>query len=107
MKFHKIVGLALAAGLAAASAQAQTVRVGFVTSMSGPSASIGEQMDRAVRLYMQQNEASLAPIRIEIIRRDDTGPNPEVARRLTQELITRERVQLLTGYIYTPNAMSI
>ena len=56
---------------------------------------------------MQQNEASLAPIRIEIIRRDDTGPNPEVARRLTQELITRERVQLLTGYIYTPNAMAI
>jgi branched-chain amino acid transport system substrate-binding protein len=111
MKLLKIVGLALAAplmmGLAAAPVQAQTVRVGFVTSMSGPSASIGEQMDRAVRLYMQQNEASLAPIRIEIIRRDDTGPNPEVARRLTQELITRERVQLLTGYIYTPNAMAI
>src|SRR3979490_2458105 len=105
MKLLEIVSRALTAaplmiGLAAiplaVPAGAQTVRVGFVTSLSGPSASIGEQMDRAVRLYMQQNEASLAPIRIEIIRRDDTGPNPEVARRLTQELITRERVQLLT-----------
>ena len=112
MKLLEIVSRALAAaplmiGLAAVPADAQTVRVGFVNSTSGPSASIGEQMDRAVRLYMQQNEAALAPIRIEIIRRDDTGPNPEVARRLTQELITRDRVQLLTGYIYTPNAMAI
>jgi len=116
MKLLEIVSRALVAAplmiglpiyLGAVSADAQTVRVGFVNSTSGPSASIGEQMDRAVRLYMQQNEASLAPIRIEIIRRDDTGPNPEVARRLTQELITRERVQLLTGYIYTPNAISI
>ena len=104
MKLLEIVSRALAAAplmasLATAPASAQTVRIGFVNSTSGPSASIGEQMDRAVRLYMQQNEASLAPIRIEIIRRDDTGPNPEVARRLTQELITRERVQILTGYI--------
>ncbi len=111
MKLLKLVSLALAAplaiGLAAAPADAQTVRVGIVNSMSGPSASIGDQLDKAIRLYMQLNEASLAPIRVELIRRDDTGPNPEVARRLTQELITRERVQLLTGYVYTPNAMAI
>jgi branched-chain amino acid transport system substrate-binding protein len=97
---------ALVTGLAVA-ARAQTVRVGFVASLSGPSASLGEQMDRAVRLYLQLNEASLAPSHIEIIRRDNAGPNPEVARRLTQELITREHVQLLTGYDFTPNAMAI
>jgi branched-chain amino acid transport system substrate-binding protein len=91
----------------AARAQAPVVRIGVVNTMSGPNASIGDQMDKAIRLYMQQHEASLAPIRIELIRRDDGGPNPEVARRLTQELITRERVQLLAGYVYTPNAMAV
>src|SRR5690242_20861685 len=38
-----------------------------------------------------------AGTKIEIIRRDDTGPNPEVARRLAQELITRDRVNFLGG----------
>ncbi len=107
MRLLRIATLALTAMISTGAADAQTVRVGFVTSLSGPSASIGDLMDKAVRLYIEQNAASIAPIRVEIIRRDDTGPNPEVARRLTQELITRERVQILTGYIYTPNAMAV
>ena len=107
MRFFRIATLALAAMLSAGVAEAQTVRVGLVTTLSGPGASIGVLMDKAVRLYIEQNAASIAPVRVEVIRRDDTGPNPEVARRVTQELITRERVQLLMGYVYTPNAMAV
>jgi branched-chain amino acid transport system substrate-binding protein len=106
---RQFAGTALA-GVAAphvARAQAPVVRIGIVNTTSGPNASIGDQMDKAIRLYMQQNEASLAPVRIELIRRDDGGPNPEVARRLAQELITRDRVQILTGFVYTPNAMAV
>lgn len=109
MSRRQFAGTVLA-GVAAphvARAQAQPVKVGVVLTTSGPGASIGDQMDKAIRLYMQQNEAALAPVRIELVRRDDGGPNPEVARRLTQELITRDRVQLLTGYVYTPNAMAV
>src|SRR5262249_29122666 len=44
---------------------------------------------------------------IEWVRRDDTGRTPEVAKRLAQELITRDKVQLLTGVVWTPNALSV
>ena len=57
---------------------------------------------------MKLHEKDLPPgVTIELVKRDDTGPNPEVAKRLAQELITRDKVQLLTGVIWTPNALAI
>ena len=44
---------------------------------------------------------------LEILRRDDTGPNPEVAKRMAQELIARDHVQLLAGTVYTSNALAV
>jgi branched-chain amino acid transport system substrate-binding protein len=93
--------------IAATSAVAQTVRVGLVTSSSGPFASLGDQIDKAVKLYTKQHADSLPPgVKIEIISRDDSGPNPDTAKRLTQELIVRDKVNFLTGFIWTPNAMA-
>jgi branched-chain amino acid transport system substrate-binding protein len=90
------------------AANAQTVKVGIINTYSGPLAPQGEQMERGIRLYMKQHESDLpAGVKIELIRRDDTGPNPEVAKRLAQELITRDHVQLLAGVIWTPNALAI
>jgi branched-chain amino acid transport system substrate-binding protein len=87
-----------------ASAQ-QTIKIGIILTYSGPNASLGEYVDKGLALYAKLHEKELpAGTRIEIIRRDDTGPNPEVARRLAQELITRERVNFLGGVIFTPNA---
>jgi len=94
--------------LASTAASAQTVKLGIIDSYSGPMAGVGEQLDRGIRLYMKQHEKDLPPgVKLEIIRRDDTGPNPEVAKRLAQELITRDHVQLLGGVVFTPNALSI
>ena len=99
--------MALAA-LAPGAGRAQTVKLGIVDSYSGPMAGVGEQLDRGIRLYMHQHEKDLPPgVKLEIIRRDDTGPNPAVAKRLAQELITRDHVQLLGGAIFTPNALAI
>jgi branched-chain amino acid transport system substrate-binding protein len=94
--------------LLAGAAGAQTVKVGVIDTYSGPFASVGEQLDRGIRLYMKQHAKDLPPgVKIELIRRDDTGPNPEVAKRLAQELITRDHVQILTGVVFTPCALSI
>ena len=80
---------------------AQTVKLGVVNTYSGPFAAVGDQLDRGIRLYVKQHEKDLPPgVKLEIIRRDDTGPNPEVAKRMAQELITRDHVQLLAGPIY-------
>src|SRR5215472_17131458 len=46
-------------------------------------------------------------VKVGIIRRDSTGPNPDVAKRLAQELITRDGVKILTGFVFTPNALAV
>ena len=89
------VAAAAIAALSSAGALAQEVKLGIVNTYSGPFAAVGEQLDRGIRLYMQQHEKDLPPgVKLDIIRRDDTGPNPEVAKRMAQELITRDHVQL-------------
>src|SRR3990172_1986623 len=91
----------LACGLAvlAGSAAAQTIKVGLLNSTSGPFASLGDQIDKSIKLYMKENAGKLPPgVKIELIVRDDGGPNPDVGKRVTQELIQRDKVQLLTGF---------
>ena len=113
IRFSVIKGIAkhLAAGGLlgiAALASAQTVRIGVVNTFTGPAASFGEMTDRAMKLYLKLHEGDLPPgVKIEFITRDDGGPNPDKARQLAQELITRDKVQLLAGVAFTPNALAI
>jgi len=106
----KIVLALLAAAFAAAAplAAAQTIKIGFITSYSGLNGNLGPYMERAVRLYIKEHQKELPPgVKIELITRDDTGPNPDKAKQLAQELIVRDKVNLLAGVIFTPNAMAI
>ena len=92
----------------AAVASAQTVKIGVVNTYTGPAASFGEMTDRAMNLYLKLHEKELpAGVKIELIRRDDGGPNPDKAKQLAQELIVREKVHLLAGVAFTPNALAI
>jgi branched-chain amino acid transport system substrate-binding protein len=98
------------AGLALAAPElpAQTIRIGTILTLSGPNATLGENLNKGIRLYVKLNEDKLPPgVKVEIITRDDGGPNPEKANQLAQELIVREKVQILTGHIWTPNAMAM
>jgi branched-chain amino acid transport system substrate-binding protein len=99
--------LALSAAAAASMAWAQTVKIGFITSYSGLNGNLGPYMERGMRLYLKQHEKELGGVKVEILTRDDTGPNPDKARQLAQELVVRDKVNLLAGVIFTPNAMSI
>lgn len=108
MRQMRFVLAALSAALFAGTASAQTIKVGIILTYSGPNASLGEYVDKGLSLYAKLHEKDLPPgVKVEIVRRDDTGPNPEVARRLAQELITRDRVNFLGGVIFTPNANAI
>jgi branched-chain amino acid transport system substrate-binding protein len=99
---------AAALTLVASTAFAQTIKIGFISTYSGLNANLGEYMERGMRLYMKMHEKELPPgVKLEILVRDDTGPNPDKARQVAQELIVRDKVQLLTGVIFTPNAMSM
>jgi branched-chain amino acid transport system substrate-binding protein len=92
----------------AAPVCAQTIKIGFITSYSGLNGNLGPYMERAVRLYMKQHEKELpSGVKIELLTRDDTGANPDKARQLAQELVVRDKVHLLAGVIFTPNALAI
>src|SRR5216683_7972260 len=99
-----LAGLALVFSPAAA----QTVKIGVILTYSGPFAQVGDEIDKGLKLYIKEHEKELpAGVKLELIVRDDTGPNPDVAKRLAQELITRDRVQLLTGVLASPNAAAV
>src|SRR5258707_9159876 len=106
MRFTKLAALA-AFALAASAASAQTVKIGFITSYPGLNGNLGPYMERAVRLYLKQHEKELGGVKVELLIRDDTGPNPDKARQLAQELVVRDKVNLLAGVIFTPNAMAM
>ena len=103
-----LAGSAVALPPVAQIAAAQTVKVGIILSYSGSFAEQGEEIDRGLKLYLKEHEKDLPPgVKVELVTRDDTGPNPELAKRLAQELITREHVQLLAGEVLSPNAAAI
>src|SRR3989440_4183350 len=101
------IALAATLALSAFAAAAQTVKIGFITSYSGLNGNLGPYMERAVRLYLKQHEKELGGVKIELLTRDDTGPNPDKARQLAQELVVRDKVNLLAGVVFTPNALAI
>jgi branched-chain amino acid transport system substrate-binding protein len=97
---------ALALGPLAASAQ--TIKIGFITSYSGLNGNLGPYMEKAARLYMKQHDKDLPKgVKVELLVRDDTGTNPDKAKQLAQELIVRDKVNMLAGVIFTPNALAI
>jgi branched-chain amino acid transport system substrate-binding protein len=101
------LGCAFALLLGAPSAQAQgTVKIGLINVLSGQFADAGIQLDNGVKTYMKQYGDTVAGKKIEIIRRDVGGPAPDVAKRLAQELVVREGVDILAGFLLTPNALA-
>jgi len=110
MKLTKIWQVVAAMGLLglAAFAQAEdTIKVGLIAPFSGPFADYGKQMDAGIKTYMKQYGDKVAGKRIEIIAKDTTGPVPEVAKRLAQELVVRDKVDFLAGFGLTPEALAV
>ena len=106
--FRRMIVLLAAAGASLPlSVAAQTVKVGLINSYTGFVAQAGDLGQKGMDLYLKEHEKDLPPgVKIELIKRDDTS-NPEVGKRLAQELITRERVQLLTGVLLSPVAAAV
>jgi len=89
-----------------ASAADGTVKIGLIVPMTGGQASTGKQLDNAVKLYMQQHGDTVADKKIEVILKDD-GANPENTKRIAQELIANDKVDILAGFGITPTALAV
>jgi branched-chain amino acid transport system substrate-binding protein len=108
MKRLVCAGIAILAAslLPSAGHAAGTVKIGLIMPYSGQFADAATQMDDAVKLYLKQHGDKLGGMDVEIIRKDTGGINPPVAKRLAQELVTRDNVDILAGFVLTPNALA-
>ncbi len=99
--------LACAASLTlAAAAQAAEVKVGVVLTYTGGAAELGEQVDRGMELYLKSHPEAFGGHTVNLVKRDAKRPGGDIAKNAVQELITRERVSMLAGFIFSPNAMA-
>ncbi|MEP7064321.1 MAG: ABC transporter substrate-binding protein [Betaproteobacteria bacterium] len=98
---------ALCAMIAVPAFAQQTVKLGLIGEFSGPFAEYGQQIYGGMKAYMKLHGDTVAGKKIEVIQRDTTGPAPDVAKRLAQELISRDKVDMLVGFGLTPNAMAV
>jgi branched-chain amino acid transport system substrate-binding protein len=97
--------VALAVGFGHAIAQDNTFKIGMVLPMTGPFASTGKQLEAAARLYLAQNGDTVAGKKVELIVKDDTGA-PDVTKRIAQEMVINDKVQVLAGFGLTPLAFA-
>ena len=99
--------IALSTGLAVLPAVAQdnVFKIGLILPMTGQQATTGRQIEAAARLYMAQNGDTVAGKKVQLIIKDDTSL-PDVTRRLAQELVVNEKVNVLAGMGITPSAMA-
>jgi branched-chain amino acid transport system substrate-binding protein len=98
-----VASIALAAVNAVAE---ETVKVGLILPMTGAFTSTGKQVEAGARFYIQQNGMTVAGRKIELILRDDGGV-PDNSKRIAQELLARDKVNILAGFGLTPIALAV
>lgn len=108
MKFSTLLSLTSALALASvpfvagdAAAQAnKKIKIGFITTLSGPNAAIGNDMKNSVELAIEHLGKKMGGIPVEIIYEDDEQ-KPEVGKQKTEKLMQRDKVDFVAGYIWS------
>ena len=86
-------------------ADGNSFKIGLILPMTGQQATTGRQIEAAARLYMAQNGDTVAGKKIELIVKDDTSV-PDVTKRMAQELVVNDKVNVLAGFGITPSALA-
>ena len=101
-----LYGLAAISVVGPATAQ-EVVKIGVIAEFSGPFGDYGQQIVNGMRTYLKVHGEVFGGRKVEIIVKDTTGPAPDIAKRLAQELVTRDNVDILAGFGLTPNALAV
>jgi branched-chain amino acid transport system substrate-binding protein len=87
---------------------ADPLKIGLILPLTGPFASTGKQIEAAARLYMAKNGDTVAGRKVELIVKDDSpGTAGDVSKRLAQELVVKDKVDILAGFGLTPSAFAV
>lgn len=108
---NKVATWALAAsalgtgfGWAASAYAADTIKIGLIMAYSGPFADTANQMQAGIDLWLAEHNGEVAGKKVELIKKDTGGPAADVAKRLAQELVVRDGVDIIAGFTLTPEA---
>src|ERR1700722_12774238 len=88
-------------------ANAQEIKVGIALPYSGIGAELGQKIDRGIELYLEHNAGMIKPYKITLIKRDTKAPNGAAARTAVQDLILQDKVDILAGFLYSPDAFAV
>jgi branched-chain amino acid transport system substrate-binding protein len=103
---HTAIALGVLGAGGAALAQDNVFKIGLILPMTGQQATTGRQIEAAAKLWMAQNGDTVAGKKIQLIVKDDTS-QPDVTRRVAQELVVNEKVNVLAGFGITPSALAV
>ncbi len=91
---------ALALGAGPAMAQSKSVKIGFVSTFSGPTAVIGNDMRNSFELALDHLGRKMGGLPVEVIYEDD-AQKPEVGRQKSEKLVQSDKVDFVVGYIWS------
>ena len=103
--FLSAVAMGVLLAHAGAALAEDTFKIGLILPMTGPFASTGKQIEAAARLYMAQNGSTVSGKKVELIVKDDTSA-PDVTKRIAQEMVVNDKVNVLAGFGLTPLAFA-
>jgi len=98
--------LALGLGLGGPAAAA-TVKIGLMLPFSGVNADLGDVKVKAFDLYLKLHAKDIEPHKIEVVKRDEGPPSGANAKTVATELITLDKVKLITGVTFSPSAIAM
>ena len=86
--------------VAPATAQQKTIKIGFISTFSGPVAAIGNDMRNSFELALDHHGRKVGGLPVEVIYEDD-GFKPEIGKQKTEKLIQADKVDFVVGYIWS------
>jgi branched-chain amino acid transport system substrate-binding protein len=104
--FKRMIGAIAALAVSTGGAMAKDVKVGIVLPYTGVNAEFAQQMQRGMDLYLKLNADKVKPYKITLIKRDTKNPGGADAKVAVQELLTQDKVDALSGFLYSPNAIA-
>ena len=105
---NSFLALLLCGLLAPVARAAEPVKIGLILPMSGPFASYGKQIEHGVKLYLATQGDTFGGRKVELIIKDDSpGTAGDVSKRLAQELVIKDKVDVLAGFGLTPAAFAV
>lgn len=94
-------------GLAGAAVAAEPLKIGVIATWTGPYADYGRQFDNGMAVYLREHGDKIAGRPVELVRKDTSGAAPDTAKRFAQELVVRDKVDVIVGLDFSPNAFAV